>query len=417
MNEWEKLARAASLPGKEEEKQAAQKIIREKAEKAGVNVASVKKLYEARGRGEFSGFSVPACNIRGMTYFTARAAYRAAQRGKAGVLVFEIARSEMDYTFQNPAEYASQIIAAAAAEKFPGPVCLQGDHYQVRPRLFRENREGEIGSLKKLISESLEAGFYNIDIDASTVVDLKQPTILAQQENNCQITAELTAFIRGKESKGKEVSVGGEIGEVGAQNSTEEDLRAFMEGYSRELKKFGPKLEGISKISIQTGTTHGGVPLADGSVAKVALDFETLKKLSALARSEFGMAGAVQHGASTLPEEAFHHFPEVECAEVHLATGFQNLLLDSPNFPRELREEMYRYLEQKCADEKKPGMTEEQFIYKTRKKVYGPFKQALWDLPEKVRGKVEEELEARFTLLFDRLRVQNTLDLANKYIR
>ncbi|MDD5225545.1 MAG: aldolase, partial [bacterium] len=126
MNEWEQLARAASLPVKEDEKRSAQKTIREKAEKAGVNVASVKKLYEARGRGECAGFSVPACNIRGMTYFTARAAYRAAQREKVGLLVFEIARSEMDYTFQNPAEYASQIIAAAAAEKFPGPVCLQG---------------------------------------------------------------------------------------------------------------------------------------------------------------------------------------------------------------------------------------------------------------------------------------------------
>ena len=92
-------------------------------------------------------------------------------------------------------------------------------------------------------------------------------------------------------------------------------------------------MKGISKISVQTGTTHGGVPLADGSVAKVKLDFETLEKLSAAARADYGLAGAVQHGASTLPDEAFDRFPATGTAEIHLATGFQNIVYDSPNFP------------------------------------------------------------------------------------
>ena len=61
--------------------------------------------------------------------------------------------------------------------------------------------------------------------------------------------------------------------------------------------------------------------LPDGSVAKVKLDFDTLKSLSKLARDEFGMAGAVQHGASTLPTDAFGKFPEVEAAEVQRKTA------------------------------------------------------------------------------------------------
>ena len=85
---------------------------------------------------------------------------------------------------------------------------------------------------------------------------------------------------------------------------------------------------GISKISIQTGTSHGGVVNPDGTVADVAVDFDTLKRLSYVARHEYGMAGAVQHGASTLRVDNFHRFPECETAEVHLATNFMTMLFD-----------------------------------------------------------------------------------------
>ena len=80
---------------------------------------------------------------------------------------------------------------------------------------------------------------------------------------------------------------------------------------------------GISKISIQTGTSHGGVVLLDGTIAKVSVDFDTLLKLSRIARKQYGMGGAVQHGASTLPEDAFSKFVEAEAVEVHLATNFE----------------------------------------------------------------------------------------------
>ena len=116
----------------------------------------------------------------------------------------------------------------------------------------------------------------------------------------------MTKFIRQIEPKGVTVSVGGEIGEVGGSNSTVDDLRAFMTGYKKLL---GSGVKGISKISVQTGTTHGGVVLPDGSIAKVELDFKMLEELSKAAREEYGMAGAVQHGASTLPEEAFSCSP------------------------------------------------------------------------------------------------------------
>jgi hypothetical protein len=247
-------------------------------------------------------------------------------------------------------------------------------------------------------------------------VDLAKPTVREQQFLNYSLAAELTTMIRDLEPPGIAISVGGEIGEVGGKNSTEGELDAYMEGYRDTLKKQGEDLKGISKISIQTGTTHGGVPLPDGTVARVKLDFETLEKLSAVARSRWGLSGAVQHGASTLPNEAFDRFPATGTAEIHLATGFQNIVYDSASFPAPLKDKIYAYLKTDLAGERKDSDTEEQFLYKTRKKGFGPFKRELWDLPAETLAALGTELEGQFVFLFDKLRVNGTESLAGRYI-
>jgi len=151
-------------------------------------------------------------------------------------------------------------------------------------------------------------------------------------------------------------------------------------------------------------------------VAQVKLDFETLEKLSEVARSRYGLAGAVQHGASTLPDEAFDRFPAIGTAEIHLATGFQNIIYDSKHFPAALRERIYEYLQREMKGEKKEKDTEEQFIYKTRKKGLGPFKQELWQLPPETLKQISEELEKQFAFLFQKLNVANTEAVARKYV-
>ena len=189
-----------------------------------------------------------------------------------------------------------------------------------------------------------------------------------------------------------------------------------MDGYRETLEKSGTALKGISKISVQTGTTHGGIPLADGSVARVKLDFTTLEELSRTAKADYGLAGAVQHGASTLPDEAFDRFPATGTAEIHLATGFQNIVYDSKNFPDDLRVRIYDYLKREAASDKKEGDTEEQFFYKTRKKGFGPFKKELWELPKSIRTALGSELEAQFALLFKKLNVGDTLATVSRFV-
>jgi fructose/tagatose bisphosphate aldolase len=388
------------------------KRIFDSASEAGAYPQSIHEFYAARGRGEFSGFTVPAINVRSMTYDLARAIFRVALKNDAGAFIFEIARSEIGYTDQPPIEYASMVMAAAVKEGYSGPVFIQGDHFQVKAAKFKENPDKEIQSLQALISEAISSGFYNIDIDSSTLVDLSKPDLKEQQLLNYQVCAKLTKYIRGLEPKGMTISVGGEIGEIGSENSTPEELHSFMSGFQDHLDK---DLSGISKISVQTGTTHGGVVLPDGSIAKIKLDFETLKTLSKLARGEYGLAGAVQHGASTLPPEAFHKFVECETAEVHLATQFQNLIYESEHFPADLRNKIYEWLKANLKGEAKEGQTEEQFIYKTRKKALGPFKKEIMRLPQKTRDAIAAELEIQFDFLFKQLKVEGTKTIVNKY--
>jgi len=383
------------------------------AYKKGVYPSSIHEFYMSRGRGDFSGFTVPAINLRSMTLDLARAIFRVAKRNNCGAFIFEIAKSEMGYTAQPPIEYSSVILAAAIKEEYTGPVFIQGDHFQANPKEFQENPDKELEGLQAIISDAVGAGFYNIDIDSSTLVDLSKKEIKKQQHFNYEVCARLTQFIRRIEPKGITVSVGGEIGEVGHQNSTPEDLHAFMTGYNERLRK---GLTGISKISVQTGTSHGGVVLPDGSIAQVKLDFDTLKILSELARKEYGLAGAVQHGASTLPQEAFHKFPEVETAEVHLATEFQNMIYESKHFPQGLKAKIYEWLKINAASEKKEGETEEQFFYKTRKKALGPFKKDIMGLPRGTRDAIAKEIEEKFEFLFKQLNAVNNKELVDKYV-
>jgi fructose-bisphosphate aldolase, class II len=394
------------------EKEHARWLIWEIAQSVGVMPSSIHDLYMARGRGETHGFTVPAINVRGMAYNTARSIFRTAIAKKAGAFILEIARSEIAYTDQRPAEYVAVILAAAVREGFRGPVFIQGDHFQVSAKKFASDAKTEVDAVKALAREAIAAGFYNIDIDTSTLVDISKPSLDEQQKLNCEVGVDILETVRELQPKGITISIGGEIGEVGTQNSTVGELRAYMDGLNRALPK---GMIGLSKISVQSGTSHGGVVLPDGSIADVKLDLDTLERLSKVARDDYGLSGAVQHGASTLPDTAFHNFPKRETAEIHLATNFQNMLFD--HVPDSLRGEIYKWLDANAKDERKPTDSDEQFYYKTRKKALGPFKRELWDLPDASRAALDAAYDEKFGFLFDQLAIGDTAAMVARFVK
>jgi len=391
----------------------AKSLIKQLAFSLSIIPSSIFHFYIAIGKGEItSAFTTPAFNLRTITYDNARIIFRLTQQKHIGAFIFEIARSEMEYTFQKPKEYEAAILAAAIKEGYSGPVFLQGDHIQFSKKRFSENPREETAKIKNLVKECIEASFYNIDIDASTLVDLSKENLDEQQKINYEVTAEMTAYIRSIQPTDTIVSIGAEIGHIGGVNSKSEDFEAFMRGYTPLIQK--QNLNGISKISVQTGTSHGGIPLPDGTVAEVKLDFNVLKTIGELAKKNYHIGGSVQHGASTLPHELFGEFPKNNTVEIHLATGFQNIVYDY--LPVSLKKTVYDWIDQNLQNEKEEGWTHDQFIYKTRKKALGPFKQQLWEMPEKDKQPILNALEKEFLLLFDKLQVANTIDLVKPYV-
>ena len=424
-------------------------LIKNIAIKQGIVLGSIYEFYKKKAK-DNKKVTIPAINVRGMTYNTGRAVFEAARKDKVNCLILEIAKSEIEYTGQRPAEYVTSILAAAIKEGYQGPLFLQGDHFQINVNNYKEDPIKEREKIKKLIREAIEAGFYQIDLDMSTLVDWSEIDYDAQQKINYKETALLTAYVRdlerelGLDKLGIVINLGGEIGEIGkgikGRNSTIEDLRAFMTGYLKELavlsKEKGYQLKGITKIAVQSGTQHGGIRDEKGNVIKeIKVSFNTLAELGKICREEYGLAGVVQHGASTLDPCCFVLFTgqpspkgfevseelltnenakllsENPVAEVHLATAYQDTILDHPLFPKELADRIKKWVLENYPP--KEGEDKEKAYISNRKNAWGQFKFELWSLPSEIQDGLRKTLVKQFSEdVFKNLGVQNLQFLA-----
>jgi hypothetical protein len=208
-----------------------------------------------------------------------------------------------------------------------------------------------------------------------------------------------------------------------------------MKGYLAELdilsKEKGSEIKGITKIAVQSGTQHGGIRDEKGNLIKgVKVSFNTLAELGKVAREEYGLAGVVQHGASTLDPRCFVLFAgypspegfeiskellnkenakilsENPAAEVHLATAYQDTILDHPKFPEDLAQEIKKWVLDNFPP--KEGEDAEKAYISNRKNAWGPFKAKLWNLPPEIQEDLRKTLVIQFSeSVFKNLGVQN----------
>lgn len=411
--------------GTPEEQVAAFTQIRLQAEAQGAVPSSIHPIYKARGEGALEpNFTVPAFNLRGMSYLTAQAAFEAALETQTGLVLFELARSEMRYTFQTPLQLAASVLGAVVKTGWKHPVFIQGDHYQPKPSQPGLIKDGEKAAIIQLIKDSLEVGMFNLDIDGSTLVHPDQPTEYDQQRPNFAFTAEMIHLIHDLYDQNfanlkfrlkpeHQINVGCEISEVGTHLSKSSQLSAFMTGLRDE--GFIHEEHYPTKVAIETGTAHGGKVNRDGSAAPMKVDFERLKTISIIARHKYGMAGAVQHGASTLDKDIMQKFPEYEAAEIHLSTGFQNTILGHTAFPQSVLEAMYTWCDVNCREEKNPEWSQAQFYVKTRKKAWGPFKKQTWEIHESNQLKIKEALKQECAEYYQSFGVTNSFSVLQQY--
>jgi len=403
------LTRALALAKPEKKNELASEIIA-LTQKTGVYPAAIGAVYHALGKGELSAMTIPAFNIRGLTYALARIVWKKALECEAGPIIFELAPSESWAGDQSYAEYAAMILAAACREGYRGPVFLQGDHFAI------ESRQ-EVPAVIERAKEVIACGFYQIDIDGSHLI-VKNPTdLIAFHLPNAEVTAYIITELRKIQPEGIRLVLGGEVGEIGGRDTSVEDLTTYKKLLDKNLP---PEIPGLDKISAQTGTAHGGVVLQDGSTGRMNVDFDLIAKLSEQAR-DYNWSGIVQHGASTLTIEDLEKLPQAGVIEVHLATQIQNIVFDHPYFPRDLREQMQNRLvvSTKGAEgeqiDQSEAMTLAQQFYKARWTAWGTFKQELWALPNSVLEPIEHSFGEWVEDIIKALRIDNKEGILKQY--
>lgn len=376
--------------------------LRKAALAQGIVPSSISPVYRALAREQLAPLTVPAFNLRGLTYPVARALFRSMATHQAGPVMFELAPSEAREGRQSFTEYAAMVVAAALRENYRGPLFLQGDHFGLY-----EGSQAEEQQVAGYCREALDAGFGQIDLDASALTS-HDPAIPFHQPN-AQTIARLAQIIRSHPEGGR-CCLGAEVGEIGGANTSPDDLLAFMAELQQWLP---PGLLGIEKLSVQTGTTHGGVVNADGSLGPMPLDLTLVGQLAQTVRRQFGLAGVVQHGASTLSVDQLAQLPPLGVIEVHLATGIQNRIFDHPLFPAELtarmQQEMVGVVDAESGRvHSSDHLSLKQRFYSARWRAWGVYKAALWNLPEDLQNRLAHDLEDWFGQVLMALRVAGT---------
>ncbi len=381
------------------------RALRAAAEAMGVWPASIAPVYDALATRRIAPLTVPAMNLRGLTYPVARAAWRAALRLEAAPLLFELAPVEATIGDQPLAEYGAMVLAAAAREGHRGPVFLQADHVQIT-----DDTPAARERARALCREAWDAGFRQIDIDAAELA-LGEGDPATRFDANAAATAELVTFVH---ALGPDAVVGGEVDEIGGANTTVEELRAFLDGVKAHM---GARPGRLGKVSVQTGTRHGGVVMADGRIGVMDVDFAAAADLARVATDEFGLPGIVQHGASTMTTDQWARLPGAGVHEVHLAAGIQNVVMDDPALPAELTARMRAALGQPMAraehgpdDADGEPLSAEQLWIENRWHAWGRFKADLWTLPDPVLAALGASAEAWFERAFGALGVAGRAD-------
>lgn len=342
----------------------------------GIRPAPVGPIYRALAEDALPPLTVPAFNLRGLTFDTARAIYGKAKQLNAAGLMFELAPSEAATGDQSFTQYAALICAAAASVDYRGPVLIQGDHFEVRT-------VGQLGETEQLARLALRSGFMQIDLDAAglAVAGVNPAT---RQGPNATATASLISKLSTSAPAG--TIFGGEVGEIGGANTTPEELETFIELVRDQA---GTAASLFGKVSVQTGTRHGGMSDEAGRPTRMPLDLSLARELADVARAK-GFGGIVQHGASTLQPDQFSALPAAGIIEVHLATRLQDLVFDSASFPASLLDEMREAALTGDAGAAEHGAEQggsgAKAFRQKRWSLWGPFKRRLLDLPPEVRA-------------------------------
>ena len=224
-------------------------------------------------------------------------------------MIFELARSEMGYTDQRPAEYAACVLGAAIAEGYQGPVFIQGDHFQISAKKYASKPRSEV----KAVRDSSGGHRRRVLQHRHRHLDSGRPE---QADDPRAAGSQLRAVRR----IDRPCTIAGAEGRRRLRRRRDrrsgrpQQHRARTAGLHGRLQPVAGQLDPQGRRPVQDQHPDRHVPWrgrptrrhdrqGQGGLRDPQPAVEDRAK-------QYAMGGAVQHGASTLPEEAFSKFSE-----------------------------------------------------------------------------------------------------------
>jgi len=347
---------------------------------------------------------VMAANIR-ITH-SARGVMMAAKELDAAVM-FEIARSEIGYTAQNPKQFMDMITKTAEELEFNQPYAVHGDHITIK-----ENTPEAVASAEQLIKDEIAAGFTSYAIDASHNFNMDGKTVAEQLADNIEITTKLAGLI--PLDAGLEV----EVGEVGRTDpKTGKKALTSVEEATTFIKAvtdagFKPNL-----LATNNGSIHGNIFDKDGNIVEqVGIDIGRTKAI-AKAIAPYGVYVA-QHGITGTPLNLMHLLIEAGVFKGNVGTNWQNIALEA--MPKDLVAKMEEWtLASKHAEKtkaKKPGISQKELIAKNIKHSIKEFKTEIDGLPAEAVEKIDAATYQSAIDFFKAFKAEGTAGKVAEYI-
>ena len=396
--------------------EAARWLIHEAARELGAHSASIHDLYMARARGEVSGFTVPAINIRAQTFDMARTVYETAAAADVGAIILELARSEQTYTFQRPADYAAAVLAGAIAADWHGPVFIQGDHYQFNAKKYADDPEAVTEEIRRACRLAIDAGYRNIDIDSSTLVDL------SKADARRAAARELRPRRRddGADPLARDRRRDHQRRRRDRRGRQEELDRGRAARLPRRLRARA----GASGRPVRARHLQGQRPDRHLARRRPAPGRHRRRGQARLRRARHGSARSPASTAWPARSSTARRRCRTSCSTASRpsrpprSTSRPASRTRSTSTRRSRRSSIgrsRRWCFENATDERKPDQTDQQFVYTTRKKAIGPFKRELWDLETK--DEILAAQRRKIAFLFTELGVNGSREMVDRYVR
>lgn len=363
-------------------------ILREAAAAEGIHCTSLAGLYAALARGLAPPVTVPLLRACVLPYDVARAVLRAARDHASEALAFAFGPEDASDTGLSVLDYASCVLAAALRERHGGPIFLRFGPLRVRSAAFALDAGAELSRLETLASDAVEAGFLNVHVDGSRLVDPGASTPLDKVALAAAVSGRLGAHVRGVRPRGGDVCLVSGIGDPGGREAVVDAARAFLDAFEVALHTRAGRVPGLSALSLRH-STEGPYELP------VDPDLDLLREAGEVVSHDYRIGGTSIGDVTPLEQGRLSTLPPARVREAELSLALQDAVLDHPAFPLHIRDELHRRVDTQLRAERRPGEDAGDFRRRNRRRLLAPFLRELFDLDAAARDAIAGDLRTR----------------------